>query len=89
MPCQDYHTIPELEPYLGLSKTVADPPPVGRYRNIIFVGWGTEWERKYLRDCEFSPSALPNLIVRVDVQTLFKYAFTSERKSSKFAVSYI
>ena len=87
MPCQDYHTIPELEPYLELSKTVVDALPVGRYR--IFVGWGAEWERKYLRDCKISPSALPNLIARVDGQTLFGYAFTSEQKSSKFAVSYI
>ena len=89
MPCQDYHTIPELEPYLRLSKTVADPPPVGRYRNIVFVGWGAEWERRYLRDCESSPLASSNLIARVDGQTLFKHAFTSKRKSSKFAVFYI
>ena len=87
--CQDYHTIPELEPYLGLRKADADPPPVGRYRNVIFVGWRAEWERRYLDDCEFNPLALFNLIARVDGQTLFKYAFLFERKYSKFTVSYV
>lgn len=39
------------------------------------------YERKYLRDCEYSPLALPNLIARVDGQTMFKYANPWEKTS--------
>ena len=50
---------------LAINRTIADPLPTNKLRNVIFLGWGANYGRKYLRDCKSSPSALPNLIARV------------------------
>ena len=59
-------TVEELEPYVGLSRNLLPTPPTQEFRNVVFLGWGADYERKYLRDAGFSPSKLKNLIARVD-----------------------
>ena len=66
MPCRDLLSVEEFECYLGLGRNLVEPPPTEEFRNIVFLGWGAEFERRFLRDAEFSPSYLKNLIARVE-----------------------
>ena len=66
----------ELAPYLGLapSTSLGTEPPTGQFRNIVFLGWGGDWEIGHFRDCSYDPFQLPNLLARIDGIRIFKEA---------------
>ena len=62
---QDATSIHDLAPYFGLTDALYPQIPKGEFRNVLFLGWGADFEKEFLNDCDFDPVGLRNIVVRL------------------------
>lgn len=54
----DLSMIHDLAPYFGLSGSPCPPLPMGKSRNVLFLGWGGNFGDRILKDCDYVPTEL-------------------------------
>ncbi len=86
---QDATSIHDLAPHFGLTDALYPHIPEGEFRNILFLGWGADFENEFLNDCDFNPTGLGNIVIRADGQTMFKSQNPHETTSSKLLISFL
>ena len=71
---QDVASIYDLTPYFGLTDALYPHILEVEFRNILFLGWGADFEKEFLNDCDFDPTGLKNIVVRLlPVQQTLSY----------------
>ena len=45
-------TINAIKPYIGFGNATGPALPTGPFRNIIVIGWGADYEERFLSNCE-------------------------------------
>ena len=61
----DVASIYDLTPYFGLTDALYPHILEVKFRNILFLGWGADFEKEFLNDCDFDPTELKNIVVRL------------------------
>ena len=59
----DLQYVDDFAKYLRLKATRRESPSMGEYRDIMLLGWRTDFEKPFMDDMSYSSTDLPNLLV--------------------------